>query len=204
MKSKYQINHILFTALIILGFSNASSAVISIIPSDQEIGIGGEATIALTISGLGTGTAPSLGTFDLDISYRSDVLSINPGDVVFGDPAGSDQLDINNLGSITEVKNPETGVIRIFELSLDDASDLDSLQADSFTLATLTFKGEQIGISPVGISVLSLVDASGQPLSADLESGSIRVVPLPGAIVLFGSGIIGLLVCRVRQERLTL
>jgi hypothetical protein len=48
------------------------------------------------ISGLGDGTAPSLSTFDLDISFDPTILAFSTA--VFGDPILGDQLDIWGLG----------------------------------------------------------------------------------------------------------
>jgi len=73
---------------------------------------------------------------------------------------------------------------------------INALQADSFSLATLTFNALTAGNSPLGISVNAAGDASGDSLAADLVDGSVAVsagtnpgsVPEPTTWLLLGLG----------------
>jgi hypothetical protein len=179
------------TLLIFLLFFVTPSAAILIgfDPISQTIPVGDPVDVALVISGLGVGDAPSLSIFDVDISFDSAILAFN--DVEFGDPLIGDQLDLLAIGSLTGV-NSSLGSVNLFELSFDPATILDTLQADSFTLATLTFDTLVVGTSSLDISVNALGDAIGAPLSADLQSGSISPVPEPATILLLASGMAGL------------
>lgn len=167
---------------ITLGFDSAA----------QTVGVGASVQVSLNISGLGDGAAPSLGTFDLDIAYDPGVLSLT--DVSFGDSVLGDQLDLFSLGSITSSGSATAGTLNVFELSLDDPADLDALQASAFTLATLSFSAISPGSSTLGISINALGDAYGDPLLADTLGASVTVsaVPLPAALWLFSTGLIGL------------
>jgi hypothetical protein len=170
--------------------ASASAAIILVpTPSAQTLVEGGFATIDVQISGLGAGEAPSLGTYDLEVTFNPTVLdfvSATLGDGVLGN-----QLDLFDLGNVSSV-TPSTGVVNLFELSLDTATDLNTLQADSFVLASLRFSSLSEGMSTIGLSVNSLGDADGAPLAVSLLSGSVVVtaVPEPKAFALVLAGIV--------------
>jgi hypothetical protein len=166
---------------------------LSVEPNSQVIGVGEVFDVGIRISGLGSSSAPSLGAFDLDLSFDNSILSFNS--VAFGDPILGDQLDLF-AGSISGFDGSAPGLVDFFELSLDSAADLDSLQADSFTLATLTFTGTGLGTSALLLSLdppNALSDSVGSPLSATLENGQASVVPVPSSILLgtVGLGLVG-------------
>ena len=163
--------------------------IIGFAPGEQGVGLGTPVEVALTISGLGAFAAPSLSTFDLDVSFDPAILAFSS--VTFGDPLLGDQLDLFGLGSITTV-TPGTGVVNLFELSLDTPGDLDTLQPGSFTLATLEFDTLAVGTSPLGISINVLGNAFGEPLSAEVQGGSISPVPEPASFILMGIGLAGI------------
>ena len=146
--------------------------------------------VALQISGLVDLAAPSLGTFDLDISFDPAVL--HPPTVVFGDPVLGDQLDLFALGAIS-LATPAPGAVNLFELSLDTVADLNALQAGAFTLATLTFAPRSTGTSFVNASINALGDALGDPLDATVVPATVTVdvtqVPEPHALVLLAAGL---------------
>ena len=163
-------------------------------PNSQVIGLGGLAEVGIRISGLGSSSAPSLGAFDLDVSFDSSILSFNS--LTFGDPVLGDQLDLFGLGTFSGFDGSVPGLVDLFEVSFDSAADLDSLQADSFILAILTFTGIGLGISDLLLSLdppNALGDSVGSPLSATLENGRISVVPVPAPILLgaLGLGLVG-------------
>jgi hypothetical protein len=186
----------LVAGLILLGSTTITQAIsLEIAPVSQSVAVGTPAAVALVIADLGDRTAPSLATFDLAVTFNPAILAFSG--VTFGDPALGDQLDLFGLGSETAV-TPDAGVVNLFELSFDDAAALDTLQAGSFTLATVTFATLGVGPSPLDLTIKALGDARGDPLTAAVRSGTISaqrdgVVPEPSAAMLLGMGCLGLL-----------
>lgn len=132
-------------------------------PSSMTIAPGDSLDVALKISGLGDGAAPSLGTFDLDVTYDPAILGFSAA--AYGDPGLGDQLDVLGLGSFQQT-TASLGSVNVFELSLDLPDDLDLLQYPEFILATLTFDALGAGTSPLGVSANSLGDSLGGALAA--------------------------------------
>ena len=165
----------------LIAFGNsAAAATLSFNPSMSTIDVGDELGIEIMVSGL---EDVDLGAFDLNVNYDDSRLSFV--NYLLGSQLGvipDDATDWSegDLGG---------GVINLAELSLLD--DL-SFQLDSFTLATLTFEGAGVGISPLSFSDVDLGDELGDPIGVFMENGSVNVVPVPAAIWLFGSGLIGL------------
>jgi hypothetical protein len=70
------------------------------------------------------------------------------------------------------------------------SDELDALQADTFTLATLSFTGISVGNSPLEYGEIDLSDALDSTIEpTGLAAASITVVPLPAALLLFLSGL---------------
>ena len=172
---------LLLIAMVVAG--HAVAATISIMPAGQTVLPGTPASIDISISGLGDGFPPSLGVYDLTITFDPAILS-------FSSVSWGSGLDVLGLGSIQSA-TPGTGSINLFELSLDQASDLNSLQPASFPLFTLHFGTLGVGTSPLTLSLNALGDADGAPIAADLANGAITVssgdaapVPEPSTTVL--------------------
>ena len=190
---KKTIYSVIGSMLLLLVSGTSQAITVSFDPTAQTVATGSFVSVKLGISGLGNGAAPSLGTFDLNIGYNPSLLSFTS--VIFGDPVLGDQLDLFSLGSLTSSDNTTPGTVNVFELSFDSVADLNTLQAANFTLATFTFSALSGGTSPLSISINALGDANGDPLAATMASGNVTVtaVPLPGAVWLFGSGLLGLI-----------
>lgn len=163
-----------------------ASIILSVSPASQSVTLGSPVSFDVNISGLGNGTA--LGTYDINLGFDPTLLSYSS--IVFGN-----QVDISGLGDIQSV-TPGTGTVDVFELSLDSPSDLNSLQASSFTLATLTFDTLATGTnSPLTLSVNALGDAVGNSINANLENGSVTInglvtsVPEPSMIFSMVAGL---------------
>lgn len=174
-----------FTALLLVSLPS-SAYLISVTPSSSTATVGDVVSVAISISGLGAGTSPSLGAFDLDLGYDTGFLSYTG--TVFGDPGLGDQLDLLGLGFgvgsvYLDTSNPNS--INLFEVSFDPPSDLENFQADSFTLATLTFQAISTGTSPFSLTINALSDAIGGPLTNS-------AVPEPAIWSLYGIGMLAM------------
>ena len=102
--------------------SNARAQVtLSLVPTPQSIGVGDPASVDLVISGLGNLAAPSLGAFDVDLTYNPVVVSANP--LTFGT-----LLDLGTLGSIQFSDLSTPGLIHLDEVSFETATDLNNFQ----------------------------------------------------------------------------
>lgn len=163
----------------------AKAISLNLIPSSSTTAIGEFVGIDVTISDLGNNIAPSVSTFDFDVSFDPSVLSI--AGLTFGDPALGDLVDQSGLSlfftqlgffSGVGVSVPAPGLVNFFELSLDTPAALDGTQPSAFTLATLNFLSVGVGTSTVGITrINALGDSFGDPLALfSVGSTSIEVM----------------------------
>jgi hypothetical protein len=129
--------------------SEARAISITVLPSTQSISVGGSASVDLVISGLRNFASPSLGAFDLDLTYNLSVLSASS--LTFGS-----FLDLGTFGSVQSFDISTPGLIHLDEVSLETSSDLNTFQPDTFTLSTLVFVGLTPGVSSIDFSFASL------------------------------------------------
>ena len=175
----------------LIAASSQAAITIGILPNTTNVTVGDQVNVALTISGLGVNQAPSVGSFDLNFNFDPNIFSL------VGDPVFGDQLDLFSLGSYTKV-TLGTGQINLYELSYDSESDLNNLQADSFTLATFNLKVIAAGVSSLTITNLILADAAGDLLTADIQSSSVTSnpsssLPLPSSLLMLLTGLFTLI-----------
>lgn len=158
-------------------------------PSSSTIGIGESFTVDLVISGL---TNDNVSGFDFLLGYDSSIVSFDS--YVFG----------NELGDLILFDASDYSVgDNLVEVSW--LSDFDT-QPDAFTLVSLVFTGLNLGTSNLGVSGLILSDDGwpAQSIMATVGGGSIAVaapVPEPTTMLLFGTGMAGLLGSRIRRKK---
>jgi hypothetical protein len=160
---------------VILGLVAASDAALAQTVSigSETVTAGGIATVALDISGLGQGTA--LGAFDVALGFNPTIISFDSAS--FGDPKLGDQLNLEGYGTFSAI-TPGSGQVDLTELSFDSPTALQSSQATSFTLATLSFDTVGTGTSALSLSVNGLggfSDQNGNALTPTLQGGAITV-----------------------------
>lgn len=178
----------LLAAMLLACASSYAGVLVAVSPSTQSVAAGSQVSIDIKISGLGSGTA--LGTFDFNVAF-------DPALLAYSSFSYGSQLNLFGLGDIQSV-TPGAGTVNVFELSLESVSDLNTLQAPAFLLATLTFDTLSGGTSPLTLAINALGDASGNSIAADLSHGSVTItssVPEPAtyALMLAGLGLFGAL-----------
>lgn len=189
---------LLFLLTLILSISllagHSFAVSLSLDPVSQQINLSDFFNLNLNISGLGNYQPPSLGAFDLGIIFDPGILSFSS--VNFGPFLGD--LSIGEADANIDTSIP--GVIGLDETSWLYTFELDALQADSFTLATLTFQGIGLGTSLICIdgSSVNLSDGVGQDLPLSyygITDAGVTVnnpVPEPSTVILFFLGLVGL------------
>lgn len=166
---------IAFIMPILLGSSPQASGIsFGLTPASVTCIEGTSVDLSLVVSGLGSSTAPSIGTYDINVLFDPNILSLSS--VVFGDPVLGNQLDASGFGTISGVDASALGAVNLFELSLDDPGFLDTFQADSFTLATVTFNTIGTGVSSLRLTPNAIGDALGNPLALDISDGQVIVL----------------------------
>lgn len=159
---------------------------LSLTPTSQSVTSGQNLQFSLIATG-GSGLQNSLSVYDVDVSFDPTLLNFTGA--VFGDPVLGNQLDLTGLGTFTDVVIG-AGSVNLFELSFDDPTDLATLQAANFTLATLNFTGLASGTAALGLNINVLADESGNALNA---------VPEPSALALAMIGLFALVTVRARR-----
>jgi len=175
----------------------ASAISLSFVPPAQTVPIGQAVSVEVVISDLGD---DEVGDFDLDVSFDAAILS--PVDVLFGSFLGDpDPAAFETLTSFAFL----SGVVDFAEVSLLLPTDLEVLQSDSFTLATLVFDTVGGGTSLLSFTQVIVDDAFAQPLALQTSSGEVSVmsvsaVPEPGTLWLLGIGLAWVVAGRQRRK----
>lgn len=169
----------------------AQATTLTLTPSTTTVNAGDSFQVDLVVSDLGSGT--DLGAFDVQLNFDASLLKLVSYSL------GSSLGDL----SLLEALDLSSGLLSAGSFNLAEVSLLAELlgQADSFTLATLSFSALDAGSSTLSLSNVTLGDAYGDALSSSLESATVtaNAVPEPASLALLATGLGLLLLTRRRQ-----
>lgn len=188
---------VVFLAHLVFESTPAEAISLEFVPTSQSVVIGNQVAVDVIVSNP-DGTL--VGAYNFFVNYEPDVLTLN--DVAFGVALGGPS---NSLQDDTE---SPAGSVNVSELSL--LADLSPLQngTDDVLLFSMIFDTNMLGTSPLtfseniaGLAGGFLGDEAGQAIVLEsVGTGSVNVVPVPGAIWLMGSGLFALYGFTKRQH----
>lgn len=162
---------------LLAGAPAAGTAVtLELVPAAATVTAGEMIDVDVLVSGLGAGVAPSVGAFDLDVSFDPMIFTLV--DVVFGPFLGTPPVE-----ALTSFDVAVAGIVDLAEVSLLSAAELDALQPASFVLATLSFTAQADGSG--------LFQLAGRQ-SVEDPFGNNLLVSAPATIALLAVGLLGL------------
>ncbi len=195
----------LFTGLLALGLSlslNAHAISIDLIADQTAVNVGDNIEVQVRISGLSDASAPALGVYDVNFNYDVSLFSFSS--ILWGDSTLGNQLDLSGFGSLQDSSNG-LNWLNAFELSFDDALDLELLQAGEFTLFSVLLNAVAIGSGNFSLTVNTIGDAYGNDLLIDTITGTtVDVasisVPEPSSLLLL-LGMLAVIALRAKMSQ---
>lgn len=195
----------LFVSLFALGLSlsfNVHAISIDLIANQTAVNVGDNLEVQVRISGLNDASAPSLGDYDVNFNYDASLFNFTG--INWGDASLGNQLDLNSFGSLQDIGSG-VGWLRLFEASVDDALDLELLQAGEFTLFSVVLNAAALGSSTFSLTANALGDAYGNDVfidtinDAQVTVGSVSV-PEPSSLLLL-LGLLAIVVLRAKMSQ---
>lgn len=157
--------------------SAAAAPLLQFQPTHSSPAPGGTVMVDVVLSGLPPGEPPSVGSFDLDVTYDPSIVL--PVSLLFGPWLGQEAL-----GEVIQFAFDLGGVIDFGAVSLLTGPELDALQPGEFMLAQIGFLGLQPGNSPLSFEQILIDDSDGLKLPVEGTGGGITVIPEPGTFLL--------------------
>ena len=181
--------------LALAGSTEARALTISVLASPSSATVGEQVEVTVEVSGLGDGEAPSLGAFDLDLTFAPALLAADEDTISAGSFLGVLGTEALAWGSVNG------GVGNVQVISLLSPDDLDALQGASFVLGTVSFDALALGSGSFEITRAALSNAFGLPLTVDaFVDATVTIVPEASTALLLAAGLAGLAAARRRRS----
>lgn len=166
-----------------LAAAPASAVSIALAPATVTPEPGATFAVELRVAGLGEGAAPSLGAFDVTLSF-------DPAAVAFTSVSFDEFLGTIPAQAFADF-TPGAGTLALASFSLLPTAALDALQPGSFRLATIVFEAVGAGPSAIDVTAALLGDGFGGRLALATAPIGVQVQPIPepAAALAFGLGL---------------
>lgn len=159
----------------------ARAATISLLPSDVNPPVGGTFSLDIMVDGLGASGAPSVGGFQIDLSFDGGLLAGQS--VSFGSAlgTGSQVFTSESIGA---------GSVTLNAVSLLAPATLDALQGASVLLGSVAFQRLDAAAGTIGFGSVLLSDSFGSAINVTAATGASMgtAVPEPTAALVFAVG----------------
>jgi hypothetical protein len=180
----------LLAGCVLLFASNTSAAtILTVVPSVNDASPGDSVTVDLVISGLVDGGADSLGAFFTEILFDESIVDFD--NVLYSEFLGS----VDPFAFETEVfTTTGAGFVTLDVFSFLFDFELDTIQPESFTIATLTFIVLSEGTTALDIGYVDFSTADGNFLTLDIVNASVTAsfpiaVPEPNILAMLSVGL---------------
>ena len=164
--------------------------------SSDTVVLGETFTVDVLIDGtdgsLGDFASPSVGLFDLDVSFDDAAIAFLG--VTFGSFLGDPLTEAVTTGGLSA-----PGVVDVAEISLLLPAQLDAIQPDGFLLATLEWQTLDVGPTAIALTQSEVGDAeipstpydvpTPEPIVVEVVPPNVPALGLPGLGVLFVTGL---------------
>lgn len=176
-----------------LAAAPAGALTLTLSPATATPAPGDPFAVDLLVSGLGDGSAPSLGAFDVTLTF--DAAAVSFVSVGFDAYLGAIPAEAT-AGSVLGA-----GTLALGEYSILSPAALDALQPGSFRLATVVFEATSLAPSAIGFGAVLLGDADGRALALTTPPTGTTVSPIPEPTAALVFGLAVAVVARASRGR---